>query len=195
MLDENASAGLAESRGTMRQPDDTAHRPCGRLQWHVVSSLPNKQFAAEASLAADGWRVYHPLHLHRVRGHGLRIVSLFPGYLFVLFDVTGSDWPRICRARGVAALLGPPGRPSTVPAGLVEQLLARTSARRVVDDPLAPDGHVYLRPGASVAVLQGPLAGLEGICRLSAPERVQVLFQLLGRELAVELLPQQVMAI
>lgn len=169
-----------------------ARRSCGRMpRWHVVASVPGHALAAEAALSADGWRVYHPLHLTRSAGHPPRIVSLFSNYQFVQFDPDSTDWPRICHTQFVQALLGTRGHPLPVPVGVVEQLQARTSARRIVDDPLSPEAWKNIPTGAAVSVVEGPLAGLVGsVTRLSAKGRCSVLLSLLGRECVMDIAPQ-----
>lgn len=194
MLDESTGWGYGAEQRTLRQPTETTNRSCGRLRWYVVRSLAGHAVAAENALSADGWRVYHPLHLHRAAGHPSRITSLFANYMFTEIDITACDWPRICRTRFVAALLGPPGSPLPVPVGVVEQLQARTSARRIVDDPLSPEAWKNIPVGAAVAVVDGPLAGLRGICRMSAENRCSVLLGLLGRECVMDL-PAQALAV
>lgn len=195
MLDESTGCGYGAGLRTVCQPADTAHRSCGRSpRWFVVASLPGHAIAAEAALSGDGWRVYHPLHLARTAGHPSRITSLFPGYLFTFLDPADCDWPRICRTRFVRALLGTPGRPSPVPAGVVEQLQARTSDRRIVDDPLSPQAWQNIPPGARVSVVDGPLAGLAGVTRLSTQDRCRVLLSLLGRDVEMDI-PAQDLAV
>lgn len=195
MLDETTRCGYGAEQRTLRQPTDTTNRSCGRLpRWFVVASIPGHAIAAEGALSADGWLVYHPLHLGRSPGHPPRISSLFPGYLFISIDLSACDWPRICRTPWVAALLGTPGHPTPVPVGVVEQLQARTSARRIVDDPISPEAWKNIPPGASVSVVEGPLASLRGVCTLSAPDRCRVLLSLLGRDVEMDL-PAQALAV
>jgi hypothetical protein len=46
------------------------------------------------------------------------------------------EWRRISRTRGIAGLIGDAtDRPSPLGIGIVEELIARTSPRRIVDDP------------------------------------------------------------
>jgi transcription antitermination factor NusG len=196
MLDESTDCGYGANSGTSQPPFLPARRSCGGLpRWHVVATVPGRAIVAEAALSADGWRVYHPLHLQRTAGHPSRIVSLFSNYMFVFVDTSDCDWPRINRTRFVAGLLPAPARPAPVPLGVVEQLQARTSARRIVDDPLSPEAWQHISLGASVSVVEGPLAGLLGsVTRLSARNRCSVLLSLLGRECVMDL-PAQALAV
>jgi hypothetical protein len=192
MLDETTSCAYGANAGTLRVVSSPAHRSCGRMpRWHVVATIPGHAIAAEAALSADGWRVYHPLHLNRSAGRPARIMSLFVNYMFVQFDPDSTDWPRICHTQFVQSLLGTRGRPLPVPVGVIEALQARTSARRIVDDPLSPEVWKNIPTGAAVNVVEGPLAGLVGsVTRLSARGRCSVLLRLLGRECVMDIAPQ-----
>jgi transcription antitermination factor NusG len=189
MVDEPHRPGALGAQRPAGAPDDFAPWSCGRLRgWHVVETHPGKPFTAERALAAAGWDVFHPLHLQPMAGkHADKIVPLFPGYLFVLFGLE-DDWPRICRTEAVHRLLGPPGKPSPVPMAAINDLQARTSARRIVDDPLTPGAPPY-GPGARLAVRSGPFAGLSGVCAMAAADRIMVMLSMFGRDVPVALAP------
>jgi transcription antitermination factor NusG len=191
MVDDAGGFRLTGEQRILRTASSTAQKTCGRLRWHVVSVVPDKQFVAENAISASGWRVYNPLHLQRyVRSS--RIVCLFPGYVFVAWR-EGVDWSALCRMRWVwRILMSEPGRPSEVPAEVIGELMQRTSPRRIVDDPLWVPAD--FRRGQPVQVLEGPLAGLRGICQMSAGERVSVLFELFGRQMLTDFAPDEVMA-
>lgn len=186
-LDGSATNAYTTPARTSRHAPDQARRSCGRLsRWFVVRTLPRQAFQAELALSSDGWRVFHPLHLHRTMRHPPRIVSLFPGYVFVFFDLSVDDWTRVLRAHGVQALLGTPGFPAPVQPGVVEQLQDRCSDRRIVDDPMSEQAWSRLRPDTVVDVMDGPLIGLRGVTKMTGPERCRVLLTLLGRPVVVE---------
>jgi transcription antitermination factor NusG len=104
-----------------------------------------------------------------------------------------TDWGSLRRLPFVWQLLmSDYGKPAVVPDALISNLQARTSPRRIVDDPLwAPPPYVV---GQRVAVIDGPLAGLAGVCKMSAGERIRLLFELLGREVIADFSPAEVMA-
>lgn len=90
-------------------------------------------------------------------------------------------------------LMSEPGRPSEVPSEVIAELQHRTSPRRIVDDPLWVGSN--LRAGQRVTVVDGPLSGLQGVCRLNAGERINVLFDLFGgREMLADFAPTEIMA-
>jgi transcription antitermination factor NusG len=148
---------------------------------------------AEYHLAAAGWKVFAPLHLQRGLRKAERIVPLFGNYLFVGWS-HDADWGSLQRVRYVWSLLmAEPGRPAVVPDGVVEDLQRRSSPRRVVDDPLLTAA-AYL-PGEPIKIRAGPLAGLQGVCGLSAGARVRVLFELFGKEMQADFRNIDVMAV
>ncbi len=158
-------------------------------RWFCVACEFNQDALAELTIRADGWPVYRPLHLNR---RSRSIEALFPGYLFVSFDREGDEWPRILRQRGVYRLLGSYLRPQPIPIGVIEALQSRTSARRVVDDPGQNASVVYLQPGTQARVLDGPLAGWDGVVTLSRADRIVLLMTLFGRPSEVGFKPTAV---
>lgn len=121
-----------------------------------------------------GFRVYLPLHLARYdsRPREAHIVPLWQGYLFVKFDVSADDWHRILRARGIGGIIGniATGRPIPLAEGVIEELIGRTSARRIVDDP-----------GANPPLVGVERAHWHDITRLPAKARTELLLRLFGR--------------
>jgi hypothetical protein len=165
-------------------------RPCGAspedYHWHVLGIVHRHYGSAENELAAAGWQVLFPLHLQRSRGNPERIVPLFGGYAFVRFH-RDTDWGSLRRTRYVTDLLmAHPGHPSVLADAVVEDLRRRMSPRRIVDDPLHTPPPLYA-PGTRLVVRTGGLAGLEGVCGMSAIGRISLLFRLLGHELSLDL--------
>ena len=160
-------------------------KPCGCYRWHVAATFAQSEHTAYAELLAQGYVAYLPLHLDR---HNCRIVPLWRGYVLVAFDAATDAWGSVRRTRGVRDLLTTaPGRPAPLPVGCVEDLIARTSERRIVDDPgvtvtLAPTMPV----GRLGRVLDGPLAGWQGVCTMSTERRVRLLLAVLGGSREVE---------
>ena len=156
-------------------------------RWYCVATNYGQQFLAEASLRADGWEAFFPLHLDRQAGRADRIVPMFPGYGFVAFSPE-MDYGAIYRARGVYRLLGKAGAygPCPMPVDAVEGLIERTSPRRIVDDPGVMAGVVYLTAGSQGRVTAGPMTGWEGLCTMSSPRRVKLLLEMFGTKREVE---------
>lgn len=163
-------------------------------RWHCVISLGQQEHRALAEMLAQDFEAYLPLHLDRTPDRE-RIVPLFPRYLFAKFDPNWDRWRRICSTRGVYSMIWQSSeRPAPLPVGVVENLIERTSARRVVDDPGQRPGVVYLAPGQRGRVQDGALSGMEGICTMSGSGRVKLLLSLFGGTREVEFKRELVVA-
>lgn len=148
-------------------PISSGRRPSG-ARWHCVWAIPAREHLALQTLTEQGWSAYLPLHWDRHHG----IVPLFRRYLFCQFDPMRDPWGPIRHSRGVADLIRhDDGQPTAVPHGVVEDLIARTSPRRIVDDPgSAP----FPNPTPQRAHWQN-------ITALSATARNALLLRLFGR--------------
>ena len=176
MLDALPATRLDEANRMWGQPfADPMPSGC-RPAWFVVVITSGQMALAEAALRADHWPCLFPLHVERHGSKRGTIVPLFPGYAFVEFSLADDHWPELYRTTGVLTVLSNNRKPTPLPTGFVDDLLARTSPRRIVDDPLITD----LLPGAAVSVLRGPLAGLAGVVQMSAKNRCSVLLEALG---------------
>ncbi len=154
-------------------------------RWYVVHTLPHRELQAERQLAAQGFRSFLPRQRKTVRhARKLRTISapFFPRYLFVVLDLGRDRWRSVNGTFGVASLVMGEDYPLPVPAGLVEGLIAACNA----------DGNLQfgsaLKLGQPVRVVTGPFAALIGeIGRLDGGGRVQVLLQLLGGTVPVQI--------
>jgi transcription antitermination factor NusG len=148
-------------------PISSGRRPDGP-RWHCVWTLTAREHLALQTLTEQGWNAYLPLHLDR---HEYTIVPLFRRYLFCQFDAMRDAWGPIRHSRGVVDLIRHDiGQPTPIPPGIVEDLIARTSPRRIVDDPgSAPFPNPNVRR-----------AHWQNITALSADDRNALLFRLFG---------------
>lgn len=104
--------------------------------------------------------------------------SLFPGYLFVEFDVGDPSWKRIASCRGVLKILGSsPLRPTALPAGAFDRLRLQFEAGE-----FRPKPETDFSIDEPLTVTAGPFSGHIGVCRLSKGERVKILLKLFGHE-------------
>ena len=149
--------------------------------WFVAKTKPRREAATAALLAERGVETYLPIFApHRNRPRDLE--PLFPGYLFVRFDVdVPGDWLGVRSAYGISYFLGNQGAgdrmlPATLPDDLIDEI-----RRRVASQQGAIEGEVY-RPGERVIIVGGAFDGLEAVfdCR-SGTARSRVLVELVGR--------------
>jgi transcription elongation factor/antiterminator RfaH len=157
----------------------------GQERWFVVRTQPHREAQAERHLANQHHRIFLPRFL-KSRRHARKFETiaapLFPGYLFVVLDLTRDRWRSVNGTYGVDRLLTRGGAPEPVPHGLVEQLLLAAT----------PSGLVNSRPdldeGQTVRVTAGPFADLLGrLESLDSAGRVRVLLYWLGGEVPVKL--------
>ena len=146
-------------------------------RWYVAASLPNRENLAQQQLNNQQFVTYFPKRLktvrHARRSHN-RVVSFFPGYLFVALDLKADRWRSVNGTIGVKSLIMGADRPLPVPQGVVEQLQQMTDG----------DGFLRLRdelnPGDRIRILNGPMADMIGqIDRLDGKHRARVLLDLL----------------
>jgi transcriptional antiterminator RfaH len=154
--------------------------------WYLLYTKPRQERTALAHLERQGYAAYLPLGRAR-RRRGSRQVqvleALFPRYLFVWLDDEKDDWAPLRSTVGAVGLVRFGDLPARAPQHLVEALRARADADGVHALP-----GTHFRPGDRVRVVDGALAGLEGVyAARTGAERVTVLLQLMGHANPVQL--------
>ena len=154
-------------------------------RWFVARALTHQENQALFNLHRLGFRSFLP-RLRRTVRHARKLRdtlnSLFPGYIFVIIDLSKHRWRSVNGTFGVASLIMGADQPTPVPLGVVEALVdsyANCGAIRLDDD---------LEIGQKVRILSGPFA--ETICRLAHLDgrgRVRVLLEIMGMEVATQL--------
>jgi transcription antitermination factor NusG len=148
------------------------------LRWYVAQTYPNTEAAAERRLNRQLFMTHLPRRTTRTPRHG-RIVEhvgpCFPGYLFVLLDVTGEAWKGACYTRGVLRLLPVSERPIAVRA---EEVIELHEAE--IDGALVSG---LVNPGSRLRVYRGVLARQVIECLAVDDERglVKALWDCMGR--------------
>ncbi len=147
------------------------------IRWFVAATLPNREKLAQQQLENQEFTTFFPRRLktirHARRSHD-RVVSFFPGYLFVALDLENTRWRSVNGTIGVKSLIMGGERPLPVPDGVVEHLQEMTDE----------DGFLKLRdelkPGDRIRVLNGPMADMIGeIDRLDGKHRARILLDML----------------
>jgi hypothetical protein len=126
---------------TQHEPAPSLDRravPCGSRsgpRWHCAWTKQGGEDTALRNLVAQDFEAYLPLLLVRLAWREA-IVPCFPRYCFVRFDPDHDAWGAIASTRGVCGLIQHGlGQPTPLPDHAIAALLARTSARGLVDDP------------------------------------------------------------
>lgn len=147
------------------------------FRWYVVATHPNREKLAEQQLKNQAFITFFPKRMKTIR-HARktqeRVVSFFPGYLFVSLDLKTNRWRSVNGTIGTKSLIMSGDQPIAVPEGIVEQLQEMTDEK----------GFLKLRdelnPGDRIRILNGPMADMIGeIDRLDGKHRARVLLDLL----------------
>ena len=154
-------------------------------RWFVARVLAHQENRAQLNLYRLGFRSFMP-RLRRTVRHARRLRDtlqpLFPGYIFVIIDLSKDRWRSINGTFGVASLIMGAEQPTPVPPHVVEALVASCESCGAVR---LDDG---LEIGQNVRILSGPFA--DALCRLAHLDdrgRVRVLLEIMGMEVAVQL--------
>lgn len=115
---------------------------------------------------------------------------VFPGYVFFRVPEEFAQWDVVRWAPGVRRLLQFDAGPALLSDGVVEHI-----RKRLLDRSINQPGTRFVR-GQQVVIMSGPLRMVDALFdrELDAAARVQVLVQLLGRQLAVALDPAMLTA-
>ncbi len=154
-------------------------------RWFVARVHSNRENSAQFNLDRLGFRSFAPRVRRTVRhARKLRNVMapLFPGYIFIILDLSRDRWRSVNSTFGVASLIMGTEQPVPVPPGIVETLVASAEISGTVR--LDSD----LEIGATVRILSGPFA--ESMCRLVHLDdrgRVRVLLEFMGAEVSAKL--------
>ncbi len=147
--------------------------------WYCVRTKPKKERLAAASIQSMlGLDVFCPQIRFRrktVRGPVWFQEAMFPGYIFVYFDIPEMQ-RSVAHAPGVLHIPIFNGRYVPVPESVLD------SIRLDLDDNESVDGGVPLEVGDETTILDGSMQGLKVkvIKVMPALDRVAVLLEMLG---------------
>jgi len=152
-------------------------------RWFVARVHPHRESTAQLNLRRLGFRSFAP-RLRRTVRHARKLRSvlapLFPGYIFLILDLSRDQWRCVNCTFGVASLIMGVEQPIPVPQGIVETLVAATESSGTV--------RLDLEIGQKVRILSGPFA--ETLCRLVHLDdrgRIRVFLEFMGGEVSARL--------
>lgn len=164
--------------------------------WYAVWTRSHCERLVAQQLAAKGFSPFLPeVHVRRragspaaarARRNAPELVPLpmFPGYLFIRDTMEKGRYIEILKVRGIVRVLEDGWtRLTPVPDQEVDAI------RRLVDAKVPVSAHPHLQYGDRVRVMEGALAGVEGIFVHDRHNkgRLVVTVNLLGRSVSVEL--------
>ncbi|OHC62798.1 MAG: hypothetical protein A3H93_03110 [Rhodocyclales bacterium RIFCSPLOWO2_02_FULL_63_24] len=156
------------------------------LSWYVARTKPLQEQTANSNLQRQGFVTYLPnlKVVKRIRRRQeLRLEPMFPQYIFFR---PGSEQQSIAPVRstyGVAGIV----RFGNTPAVLRAEVLEAITTMECRQNQSSIEELTAIVPGSKVVVVEGPLAGMEGLVSTVSMKRVEVLMQLLGAETKVRL--------
>ena len=147
--------------------------------WFLLQFKPNAHKLAKRNLHLQGFETFLPLQeiIGRNKTSFINnLKPLFPGYMFVTFDIKDAPWRKINNTMGVSKLVSFNSYPKPVPIDLVSGLILRCDASGKLLPPKR------LNEGDEVQFLNGPFANfITTVEEIDAQQRVWVLMELLGR--------------
>lgn len=157
-----------------------------RDAWHVLWTHSHCEDVVSEQLTARGFHPFLPKVETWSRRAGKRRLSarpMFPGYVFLNDVLDKAAHCDVRKARGLVRVLGDGwDRPALVPDEEMQGIRRLAAARVPAFD------HPYLREGRRVLIVDGPLAGLDGVLVKADPARGLLVLSvhLLQRSVAVE---------
>lgn len=159
--------------------------------WYCLELHPGALDLAQRHLTFQKFQTWRPA-FQEIRkrpakdGSLTREVALFPGYLFVTFDVERDPWQRLFFTHGVKYLFRrTDGYPALLPKDAVA--LADQQSAELTKAVLARYAPALIAKGDEVEVTQGPMKGFRALVQLQESERVHVLLSIMGRSTQLSL--------
>lgn len=153
------------------------------MRWFLAQLKPNCANIADQNLKRQGFKTFLPLEEETRQRNGKFVTAtrpLFPGYIFVAFDVARGLWRTVNATYGVTRLVSFGKEPTAVPLDLVSQLMLRCDDKGKLLPPR------LLKPGDQVTLTKGPFTNFVAEVESIAPDRrVWVLMEILGSQARV----------
>ena len=160
------------------------------LFWYVVRTKPKNEERSRSYLEQNGLNTFLPwMETSQFNsGKAIKMLKpLFPGYLFVRFDLM-QNYPLVKWGKGVNKILGFGKYPTPIADEVVSIIKSRTDEKNIVK-------RAYdLSKNDQIRITSGPLKDLLGIFErwVTDSGRVKILLNLIGYQPQVELHYSQV---
>jgi transcriptional antiterminator RfaH len=144
--------------------------------WYALYTKPNAEASVARALEARGFQFFLPLL--PPSGPQGRPQPLFPSYLFVCCDLSEVNVERLEFLPGLRHIVAFANKPAVISQEAIDMM------ERELNEIEAAGGvlkHSF-KPGDTVVIDTGPLAGLRGVFQgpLGPSERVRILVRFLG---------------
>jgi len=153
-------------------------------EWFILQFKSNSHHLAAKNLNRQGFETFLPLHEATSRRLSRFINTskpLFPGYMFIRFDKTESEWHKINSTYGVSRLITFNSVLKSIPVTFVDHLKKRYD----LSGKLIPVKK--LKKGDQVTLLKGPFANfIATVEKYEADQRIWILMDLMGRKSKIQ---------
>lgn len=165
-------------------------------QWFAVRAKARHELEALHHFERQGFVAYLPRTLVRTT-HARKVCwkqrPFFPGYLFLHLAPEERRWTTIRSTIGAIGAVHFGHHYPPLPDTFIEMLKAREDEQGVIVADRTPDA--VFKAGERVRVLNGPMAGLEGVfVAMRGEERVLIMLDWLQRKVRAELALNEVIA-
>lgn len=151
--------------------------------WFLAQLKPNCANIADKNLKRQGFQTFLPMEEETRQRNGKFVTALrplFPGYIFVAFDIAHGFWRTVNSSYGITRLVSFGKEPTAVPLDIVSQLMLRCDAQGKLLPPK------LLQAGDQVTVTKGPFANFVAEVEKIGPDRrVWVLLEMMGSQTRV----------
>ena len=159
-------------------------------QWYLVQLKPNSFRLAERNLQRQGFETFLPLQEISRRKNSRFTADfrpLFPGYMFVCFEINAPLWHKINSTIGVSRLVTFANQYKPIPLNLISNLMLRCNKEGKLLPPKK------LNTGDSIKILNGPFANfVTSVERIDARQRIWVLMEFMGQRTKMQIAPDNV---
>ena len=154
--------------------------------WYLVYCKPRGEKLAQEHLERQGYKIYLPLILGRIRKRGRTeksIQPMFPRYLFICLSDQTDDWGPIRSTIGVSNLVQFGTNTAKVPENLITKLKENEKNKGFHDLP-----DIKLKYGDDLVIVEGPFEGYEAtLLSQNADDRVTVLLKIAEKYIKIVL--------
>ena len=153
--------------------------------WYLLQHKPNKQNIALENLKRQGFETFYPL-LENTKRTNSRFKNsfspLFPGYIFVFFNIENSSWFKIRYTTGVSRIVGFNSIPSIVPSDIILALQQKyKSSHKLLSAK-------NIKTGVNTQILKGPFSGFLGkIEEYDTNSRIKILLKFMDNQKRVSI--------
>jgi transcriptional antiterminator RfaH len=156
-------------------------------EWFILQFKANSHHQATKNLNQQGFETFLPLYDSTSRKMS-RFIStskpLFPGYMFIFFDRTETNWHKINNTYGVSRLITFNSILKSIPSSFIDNLKMRYD----LSGKLVPIQKLHR--GDQVKILKGPFANfIATVEACETDQRIWVLMDLMGRKTKIQATP------